>query len=76
MVVVKTSLSAFSGAPAHGVPPSHDERKFVTALARGLELLRAFSPDDALLGNRDFAARTGLPKATVSRLAYALTELG
>ena len=76
MVVVKTSLSAFSGAPAHGVPPSHDERKFVTALARGLELLRAFGPDDALLGNRDFAARTGLPKATVSRLAYALTELG
>ncbi|SUA92432.1 IclR family transcriptional regulator [Pandoraea pulmonicola] len=76
MVVVKTSLSAFSGAPAHGVPPSHDERKFVTALARGLELLRAFGPDDSLLGNRDFAARTGLPKATVSRLAYTLTELG
>ena len=76
MVVVKTSLSAFAGAPAHGVPPSHDERKFVTALARGLELLRAFGPDDVLLGNRDFAARTGLPKATVSRLAYTLTELG
>src|SRR5260370_1313040 len=27
-------------------------------------------------GNRDFAARTGLPKATVHRLAYTLTVLG
>lgn len=76
MAVVKTSMSAQAGATAHGVSPSHDERKFVTALARGLDLLRAFGPDDAMLGNRDFAARTGLPKATVSRLAYTLTELG
>lgn len=53
-----------------------DERKFVTALARGLELLRAFRPGEAMLGNRDFVARTGLAKATVSRLAYTLTELG
>lgn len=53
-----------------------DERKFVTALARGLDVLRCFGPDDALLGNRDIAERTGLPKATISRLAYTLTELG
>ena len=31
-----------------------DERKFVVALARGLELLRAFRPGETLLGNRDF----------------------
>jgi DNA-binding IclR family transcriptional regulator len=53
-----------------------DERKFVVALARGLELLRAFRPGETLLGNRDFVARTGLPKATVNRLAYTLTVLG
>ncbi|KND59667.1 Transcriptional regulator, IclR family [Candidatus Burkholderia verschuerenii] len=53
-----------------------DERKFVVALARGLELLRAFRPGDILLGNRDFVERTGLPKATVNRLAYTLTTLG
>ncbi|SOE82575.1 transcriptional regulator, IclR family [Caballeronia arationis] len=53
-----------------------DERKFVVALARGLELLRAFRPGEVLLGNRDFAERTGLPKATVNRLAYTLTALG
>jgi DNA-binding IclR family transcriptional regulator len=53
-----------------------DDRKFVTALARGLDLLRAFRPGETMLGNRDFVARTGLPKATVNRLAYTLTVLG
>ena len=53
-----------------------DERKFVVALARGLDMLRAFRPGEILLGNRDFVDRTGLPKATVNRLAYTLTTLG
>ena len=39
-----------------------DERKFVVALARGLDLLRAFRPGETMLGNRDFAERTGLPR--------------
>ncbi|MBN3724675.1 IclR family transcriptional regulator [Burkholderia sp. Ac-20379] len=56
--------------------PALDARKFVTALARGLDLLRAFRPGETLLGNRDFVERTGLPKATVNRLAYTLTVLG
>ncbi|CAJ0680973.1 HTH-type transcriptional regulator TsaQ1/TsaQ2 [Ralstonia mannitolilytica] len=49
---------------------------FVTALARGLELLRAFRPGDTLLGNQEFVRRTGFPKATVSRLAGTLVSLG
>src|ERR1700712_301719 len=53
-----------------------DDRKFVVALARGLELLRAYRPGETLLANRDFVQRTGLPKATVNRLAYTLTTLG
>ena len=53
----------------------HD-RKFVVALARGLEILRAFTPSEGLLGNQEIAARTGLAKATVSRLTYTLTTLG
>lgn len=53
-----------------------DDRKFVTALARGLEVLRAFTPSDGLLGNGEIAERTGLPKATVTRLTYTLTKLG
>jgi DNA-binding IclR family transcriptional regulator len=59
-----------------GSPDAIDERKFVVALARGLDLLRAFRPGETMLGNRDFVARTGLPKATVNRLAYTLTVLG
>jgi DNA-binding IclR family transcriptional regulator len=56
-------------------PPVRD-RKFVEALARGLEVLRAFTPNEGLLGNQEIAARTNLPKATVSRLTYTLTQLG
>ena len=53
-----------------------EDRKFVTSLARGLEVLRAFTPSEGTLGNRDIAQRTGLPKPTVSRLTYTLTKLG
>jgi DNA-binding IclR family transcriptional regulator len=56
--------------------PSKPDRKFVVALARGLEILRAFSPSEGLLGNQELVARTGLPKATVSRLTHTLTKLG
>jgi len=52
------------------------DRQFVTALARGLEILRAFAPNQTLLGNQEIARRTGLPKPTVSRLTHTLTTLG
>ena len=52
------------------------DRQFVTALARGLEVLRCFKPRDRHLGNQDIAERTGLPKPTVSRLTYTLTRMG
>ncbi len=52
------------------------DRQFVEALARGLEVLRAFAPNHALLGNQEIARATGLPKPTVSRLTYPLTKLG
>ncbi|CAN7204186.1 IclR family transcriptional regulator [Paraburkholderia terricola] len=62
--------------PASTLSEPLDERKFVVALARGLDLLRAFKPGETMLGNRDFVERTGLPKATVNRLAYTLSVLG
>lgn len=46
------------------------------SLERGLELLRAFGPGAALLGNGDLVERTGLAKATVSRLTRTLAEAG
>lgn len=54
-----------------------NDRQFVTALHRGLEILRAFRPSDlAGLGNRELAERTGLPNSTVSRLTFTLLKLG
>jgi len=55
---------------------SAPDRKFITALGRGLEVLRCFGPRDRWLANQDIAARTGLAKPTVSRLVYTLTRLG
>jgi DNA-binding IclR family transcriptional regulator len=52
------------------------DRQFVVALQRGLDILRCIRPTDSALGNQDFAERTGLPKATVSRLTYTLSKLG
>lgn len=52
------------------------DRQFVTALARGLELLRCFTPRDPLLGNQELARKTGLPKPTISRLTHTLMRLG
>ncbi|RDK09638.1 IclR family transcriptional regulator [Cupriavidus lacunae] len=53
-----------------------DDRNFVTALARGMELLRAFGPQDDYLGNAELSRRTGIPRPTVSRLTYTLATLG
>lgn len=53
-----------------------EDRKFVWALARGLEVLRAFSSRPVPLGNSELAEITGLPKATITRLTHTLTKLG
>ncbi len=62
-----------------GLVDPHDlsaDRQFSMNLARGMEVLRAFTPADPMLGNREISDRTGLPKPTVSRLTYTLTLLG
>jgi len=58
-----------------GCEPDVD-RQFASTLARGLDILRCFTVSDPVLGNKDIAQRTGLPKPTVSRLTYTLTKLG
>ncbi len=52
------------------------DRKFVEALSRGLDVLRAFSQGSVILGNQDIARITELPKPTISRMTYTLTKLG
>ncbi len=58
-----------------GKPPLKD-RHFVTALARGLEVLACFRHGDRMLGNQELSRRSGLAKSTVSRLTHTLTTLG
>jgi DNA-binding IclR family transcriptional regulator len=74
-----------AGRPRQNASPSpleeiadgpEEDRHFVTALARGLEVLACFRRGEALLGNQEIAARCGLPKSTVSRLTHTLTRLG
>lgn len=48
----------------------------VRVLARGLSILRAFTPRNEWLSNQEIAARTSLPRPTVSRLTTNLTSLG
>ena len=56
--------------------PAKEDRHFVTALARGLQVLACFHSGDSQLGNQELAERCGLPKSTVSRLTMTLTRLG
>lgn len=53
-----------------------EDRHFVTALARGLQVLSAFRSGDSQLGNQELAERCQLPKSTISRLTSTLTRLG
>jgi DNA-binding IclR family transcriptional regulator len=46
------------------------------ALSRGFAILRAFEKGAIYLGNVEISQRTGIPKATVSRLASTLFRLG
>src|ERR1700752_3810442 len=71
----KSRSARRSGTVARGGAVKED-RHFVEALARGLEILACFRQRDGLLGNQELARRCGLAKSTVSRLTYTLTKLG
>ena len=60
---------------SHGVG-KHENRKFIAALARGLEVLRAFQSQTGSMSNKEISALTNIPKPSISRLTYTLTELG
>lgn len=59
-----------------GAAALNDDRPFVSSLARGMSILRAFRAEDRVLGTQALADRTGLHKTTVSRLVGTLTKLG
>ncbi len=57
-------------------PPKPVDRQFVTALARGLDVLRCFQSGEERLGNQQLAERCKLPKSTITRLTHTLTATG
>lgn len=56
--------------------PENAGKEEVSALARGLALLRTLADAAEPLSNRDLAERAGIPKATVSRLTGTLQAAG
>jgi DNA-binding IclR family transcriptional regulator len=72
-------IETTGAAHATAAPKPHvgkQDRHFVTALSRGLDVLSCFRSGSRLLGNQDISERCKLPKSTVSRLTYTLTKLG
>lgn len=55
---------------------TEEDRYFITALSRGLDVLGCFRPGDSALSNQEISRRCGLPKSTVTRIAYTLTKRG
>ena len=51
-----------------------EDRHFVTALARGLDVLRAFKSGEERLSNRELAERCALPKSTGTMVALAIRD--
>ena len=72
----KPSAGAKRAKPPLGTAIVKTDRHFVTALARGLEVLACFRHGDRMLGNQELSKRCGLAKSTVSRLTHTLTSLG
>src|SRR5690554_6861505 len=62
-------------APVQPIDPT-ERPDFVTALARGLAVIRAFGPEKPRMTLADIAKRVSLPRATVRRSLITLETLG
>jgi len=69
-------LSPYRVVPEPIYEETLEDKQFATTLARGLEVLRCFTPEMPILGNKELSLRTGLPRATISRFTYTLQRLG
>lgn len=65
-----------AAAATDPAPAESEDRHFVTALARGLDVLACFRKGEDTLSNAEIAQRCRLPRSTVSRLTHTLTKLG
>jgi DNA-binding IclR family transcriptional regulator len=69
----RMNTSLFTKPPAAAKPGISTANR---SLERGIDILRAFRPGSALLGNGEISERTGLSKSTVSRLTQTLVASG
>lgn len=65
-----------AGARTRKAPSRLDGPAQNRSLERGLEILKAFRPGADVLGNSEIAEKTGIAKATVSRLTQTLVTAG
>ena len=70
---IDTPTSRPATPPARRTPNAAPANR---SLERGIALLRAFRPGLEVLGNGELAERTGLSRATVSRLTQTLVRTG
>ena len=72
MQVNEPSITHSDTGTSEGSQPSSnpEDRYFITALARGLEVLSCFRSADKELTNQQIAERCGLPKSTVTRSLF------
>jgi DNA-binding IclR family transcriptional regulator len=77
-VVQKTKQQATlsQGSTKAGTKEDAKDRQFVTALSRGLRILRCFNETCRELGSRELARLCQLPHPTVWRLCYTLVQEG
>lgn len=55
---------------------THSDPRFATTVAHGMAVLQCFRMAEPALSNKELAERTGLSKATISRLTYTLALKG
>lgn len=68
-------MDEFNTASLQPADPT-ERPDFVTALARGLAVIRSFGPDRPRMTLADIAKRVALPRATVRRSLITLSTLG
>ncbi len=56
--------------------PFKGDPNFMASLARGLEVIQAFTPQRPVLSISQISQKTGIPRAAVRRCLYTLSKLG
>jgi IclR family pca regulon transcriptional regulator len=74
MFVIRTIVLEITSFVKMNESPRSGE--FVTSLARGLQVIRAFDTDNPAMTLSDVAKRTGLTRAAARRFLHTLRELG